>query len=62
MFLSETRNSLIHSTGPFVAALGVDNLVVVATPDAVLVMPREKSQDIKSVITYLEKAGRGEIL
>jgi mannose-1-phosphate guanylyltransferase len=61
-YVSDTRNSVIHSSGPFVATIGVENLVVVATPDAVLVMPTSRSQDVKKVIAHLEGLNRTQLL
>jgi mannose-1-phosphate guanylyltransferase len=61
-FVSDTRNSVVHSSGPFVATIGVENLVVVATPDAVLVMPTNRSQDVKKIISHLESQQRGKLL
>jgi mannose-1-phosphate guanylyltransferase len=58
----DSKNSVIHSSGPFVATVGVHNLVVVATADSVLVMPRDASQDIKKVITHLQQSGRTKLL
>lgn len=56
--LIDTRNVLIRSNGPFVAALGVSDIVVVAEPDAVLVCRLDKDQDVKSVVEDLKTAGR----
>lgn len=53
----ETRNCLIRSEGPLIAAVGVQNLIVVATPDAVLIMPRGDSEQVKRAITQLRHAG-----
>jgi mannose-1-phosphate guanylyltransferase/mannose-6-phosphate isomerase len=61
-YVSDTRNSVVHSSGPFVAAIGVENLVVVATPEAVLVMPTARSQDVKKVIAHLESQKRTKLL
>ncbi len=58
----DSRNSVVHSSGPFVAAVGVSDMVVVATSDAVLVMPQEASQDVKKVISYLQTRGRKDLL
>ncbi len=52
------RNSYLRSEGPMVAAVGVEDLVVVATTDAVLVSRKEMSQDVKRIVEQLEKAGR----
>jgi mannose-1-phosphate guanylyltransferase/mannose-6-phosphate isomerase len=62
VLLQETRNSVVQSTGPLVATVGIENLVVVATPDAVLVMPLDRSQDVKKVIAELESRKRANLL
>jgi len=46
--------------GVMVAALGIEDLVVVATADAVLVTPRHRSQDVKRIVEKLKAAGRSE--
>lgn len=58
----ETRGSTLHSTGPLIATLGVENLIVVATPDAVIVCPRDRAQDIKRVVSHLASHGLEEFL
>lgn len=56
----ETKGSLLRSEGNLtVAAVGVENLVVVATRDAVLIVPRERSQDTKLIVDAL-RAGGGD--
>jgi len=52
------RNSYIRSEGPLVAALGVENLVVVATKDALLVSHRDSCQDVKKIVEQLESEKR----
>lgn len=54
IYAHETKNSVIHSTGPFVSVIGMENIAVIATNDAVLVMPLSRSQDVKKTIQYLE--------
>src|SRR5947208_958650 len=44
------RNSYLRSEGPLVAAVGVEDIVVVATPDAVLVSQQSASQDVKQIV------------
>ena len=51
----DTANCLIRSEGPLVAAIGVSDLIVIATKDAVLVMPRGDSQRIKRAIEMLKR-------
>jgi mannose-1-phosphate guanylyltransferase len=43
----------IYAPGKFIAAVGVDNLVVVETEDAILVTTREHSQDVGKIVKYL---------
>jgi mannose-1-phosphate guanylyltransferase len=45
-----------------VALVGVENLCVVQTEDALLVIPRERSQDVRSIVEALEKANRHDKL
>lgn len=53
-----TENSLAFSTSRFVSLVGVRDIVVVETPDAVLVVNRESSQDVKKVVQHLEDHGK----
>ena len=53
-----TRNSYLRSEGPLVAAVGIEDVVVVATQDAVLVSHKSASQDVKRIVEQLEKSGR----
>ncbi len=55
-----TKNCLIRSEGPLVAAIGIEDLVVIATEDAVLIVPRAQSQRVKDVVETLKEKGRGE--
>ncbi len=56
--LSEkTRDSYLRSEGPLVAVVGVENLVVVATKDAVLISNRDCAQDVKKIVDQLDKNG-----
>jgi mannose-1-phosphate guanylyltransferase/mannose-6-phosphate isomerase len=51
----DSRGSYIRSDGPLVAVAGVDDLVVVATPDAVLVTRRRAAQDVKKLVERLSE-------
>jgi mannose-1-phosphate guanylyltransferase/mannose-6-phosphate isomerase len=54
----DTSGCLVRSeSGATVATLGVNDLVIVATRDAVLVVPRERAQDLKTLVQALEMAG-----
>ena len=56
----DSARSYVRSEGPLVAALGVEDLVIVATHDAVLVLPRERAQDVKTIVDALKSRGREE--
>lgn len=56
----ESRNCLVHSEEVLTAVIGGADLVVVSTPDAVLVCPRERIQEIKGVVETLQAEGARE--
>ena len=56
--LSDVRNTLVRTSGPFVSVMGVDDLIVVVEGDAVLVMHRGHAQDVKRVVDGLKSSGR----
>ncbi|WP_239061841.1 mannose-1-phosphate guanylyltransferase/mannose-6-phosphate isomerase [Ideonella livida] len=56
----DCRNTLVHATSRLVTTLGTADVVVVETPDAVLVADRERSQDVKKIVQRLQAEGRGE--
>jgi mannose-1-phosphate guanylyltransferase/mannose-6-phosphate isomerase len=58
--VQDCRNTLVHATSRLVSVIGLDDVVVVETPDAVLVARRERSQDVKNVVTHLGREQRGE--
>ncbi len=51
----DTKNTLVHSVNRLVATIGVEDLIVVATEDAVLVCKRGRSQDVKEIVDYLRR-------
>lgn len=53
----DTRNTYLRSEGPVVAALGVDNLVIVATADAVLVAGRDAVHNVSELVELLKRNG-----
>jgi mannose-1-phosphate guanylyltransferase/mannose-6-phosphate isomerase len=57
---SDTRNCVIHSLDRLTAVLGADDLVIVSTPDAVLVMPRARAQEVRELVATLKGAKRSE--
>ncbi len=56
----DTQNTLIHSTSRLVGTVGVNDLVIIETADAVLVADRSRSQDVKKIVIALQQQGREE--
>jgi mannose-1-phosphate guanylyltransferase/mannose-6-phosphate isomerase len=57
---TDSKNTLVHATSRLVSLVGVENLIVVETPDAVLVADKTRSQDVKHIVTQLQKTKREE--
>ncbi len=55
-----SKNTLVHASSRLVCMVGVENLIVVETPDAVLVADKTHSQDVKHIVTQLQKTKREE--
>ena len=58
----DSRNCLAYGNGKMVAFVGVENLVVVGTDDALMVCDADRAQDVKKVVEELERRGLGEYL
>jgi mannose-1-phosphate guanylyltransferase/mannose-6-phosphate isomerase len=58
--LAETHNSLVHSDHMLTAVVGVDDIVVVTEPDAVLVTTRARSAEVKGLVASLREKKRAE--
>ncbi len=56
----DTTNSYIHSQNKLITTLGVDNLVIIDTPDAVLVADKDKVQNVKEIVNKLKVQNRPE--
>jgi mannose-1-phosphate guanylyltransferase/mannose-6-phosphate isomerase len=56
----DSRNTLVHATSRLVGVVGLDDVVVVETPDAVLVTDRRHSQDVKLIVAALQRDDRAE--
>ncbi len=55
-------NNIIRSDGPLIAAAGVEDLIIVATGDAVLVARRDNAQDVRAIVEELKKRGLQHLL
>jgi mannose-1-phosphate guanylyltransferase/mannose-6-phosphate isomerase len=58
--LANTKNSLVYASTRLVSTVGIDNLVIIETADAVLVADRTNSQDVKHIVSELEAQNREE--
>jgi mannose-1-phosphate guanylyltransferase len=57
----DTRNTLVVSE-KLVVTIGIDNLVLVETPDAILVCHKDRAQDVKEVVSRLRAANKDQYL
>jgi mannose-1-phosphate guanylyltransferase/mannose-6-phosphate isomerase len=57
---TDSRNTLVHASSRLVGLVGLENVIVIETPDAVLVADKSRSQDVKQLITQLKENKRGE--
>jgi len=60
VMVHDTHDCYVHSTSRLVAAVGMDDHIIVETKDAVLVAPKGRVQDVKELVTMIKKAGRSE--
>ena len=60
VMLQDCTNTLAMSEGRLIACVGVSDLIVVETADAILVSHKDKTQDVKKIVDALKKSGRSE--
>jgi mannose-1-phosphate guanylyltransferase len=58
----DAQGNFLWSPSKFVAAIGVKDLVVVETPDALLICPRDRAQDVGKIVKWLEEQRRKDLL
>jgi mannose-1-phosphate guanylyltransferase len=58
----DSENCMVYSPKKLTAIVGLKDIVVVETDDALLVVPRDRAQDVRSIVDELEKRGRKELL
>jgi mannose-1-phosphate guanylyltransferase/mannose-6-phosphate isomerase len=56
----DTRDCYVHSTSRLVAAVGMEDHIIVETKDAILVAPKNRVQDVKELVAKIKKSGRTE--
>lgn len=60
VLITESRNTLVYATSRLVTLVGLDDLVIIETPDAVLVADKRRSQDVKHIVNALNQNHREE--
>jgi mannose-1-phosphate guanylyltransferase/mannose-6-phosphate isomerase len=58
--LADTKNTFVHSSSRLVSAVGVDNLVIIETADAIMIADKSQSQHVKKIVNQLVKDSRQE--
>lgn len=58
----DVKNSFLHASSRAIAAVGLEDHIVVETSDAVLISPRDRVQDVKHLVNELKKSGRDEAI
>jgi len=56
----DTTNTYIYASHHMITTVGVDNLVVIDTPDATFIASQDKAHEVKSIVESLQKKGRDE--
>ena len=58
----DSKDCFVYSPDQLVATIGLSNLVIINTPDAVLICPKDRSQDVKKVVEKLKERGQTKFL
>ena len=59
-FVKDTKNSLIRSNDKLIVSIGLENIIIVETKDAVLVAKKDSSQVLKNTLSLMQKKGLNE--
>jgi mannose-1-phosphate guanylyltransferase/mannose-6-phosphate isomerase len=60
VLVHDTHDCYVHSTSRLVAAVGMDDHIIVETKDAILVAPKHRVQDVKDLVAKIKQSGRSE--
>jgi mannose-1-phosphate guanylyltransferase/mannose-6-phosphate isomerase len=60
VMVHDTHDCYVHSTSRLVAAVGMQDHIIVETKDAILVAPKDRVQDVKDLVAKIKKSGRTE--
>lgn len=60
VMLEDSKNCFVHSGNKLVSLIGVEDLIVISTDDAVMIVPKNRDQDVKKIVDRLKQEGRIE--
>lgn len=60
VLVTDSHDTLVHASSRLVSLVGVSNLIVIETPDAILVADKSRCQDVKAIVNELQASGREE--
>lgn len=58
----DTQDSIIYGQGKLIATIGLKNMIIVNTKDALLICPKNRAQEVKEIVNKLKKDGRNELI
>jgi mannose-1-phosphate guanylyltransferase len=58
VFTLDTKNTLIYTAGRLVAAIGLEDMVIVDSADALLICPKDRAEGVRQVVDWLKQTGR----
>jgi mannose-1-phosphate guanylyltransferase len=61
-FRLDTTNSLVSTGKKQIVTIGLDNVIIVDTDDAILVIHKDRAQDVKKVVEHFKKTGKNKLL
>ena len=61
-YTDDASGNFLYSPTKFIAAIGVRDLIVVETPDALLIVPRDRAQEVAKIVTSLEERKLSKLL
>ncbi len=61
-FEVDSKSNFIYAPQRFVATIGLDDLIIIDTPDALLIAAKDRSEDVKAIVEHLRNQGRHDLL
>ncbi len=58
----DTKNCIVYGNGRLISTIGLESLIVVNTDDALLICPKSRAQDVKTIVEKLKQDGKGDLL